>query len=82
MKNGQTSCFPNWVQNKGSLFIFLHSSGRVCFIYSYDIYPLQQNPEIFIRPSKTGRIMGSPMAGGRHPLLCPEHISKTILATL
>ena len=36
---------------------------------------------LFIRPSKTGRIMGSPMAGGpvggRRPLLCPEHISKT-----
>ena len=38
--------------------------------------------EIFIRPLKTGRIMGSPMAGGRRPLLCPEHISKTILATV
>ena len=37
---------------------------------------------IFIRPSKTGRIMGSPMAGGRSPVLCPEHISKTILATV
>ena len=33
----------------------------------------------FIRPSKTGRIMGSPVAG-RRPVLCPEHISKTILA--
>ena len=41
---------------------------------------------VFIRPSKMGRIMGSPMAsgraGGRRPLLCPEHISKTILATV
>ena len=39
---------------------------------------------IFIRPSKTGRIMGSPVAGvragGRRPVLCPEHISKTTLA--
>ena len=33
-----------------------------------------------IRPSKTGRIMGSPVAGGRRPVLCPEHISKTTLA--
>ena len=31
---------------------------------------------LFIRPSKTGRIMGSPVAGGRRPVLCPEHISK------
>ena len=41
---------------------------------------------LFIRLSKMGRIMGSPMAGGRvggwRPLLCPEHISKTILATV
>ena len=39
---------------------------------------------LFIRSSKTGRIMGSPVAGvwagGRHPVLCPEHISKTTLA--
>ena len=35
---------------------------------------------LFIRPSKTGRIMGSPVAGGRRPVLCPEHISKTTLA--
>ena len=38
---------------------------------------------IFIRPSKTGRIMGSPVAGGRpggrRPVRCPEHISKTTL---
>ena len=34
---------------------------------------------LFIRPSKTGRIMGSPVAGGRRPVLCPEHISKTSL---
>ena len=38
---------------------------------------------LFIRPSKTGRIMGSPVAGGRvggrRPVLCPEHISKTTL---
>ena len=38
---------------------------------------------IFIRPSKTGRIMGSPVVGrrasGRRPVLCPEHISKTTL---
>ena len=34
---------------------------------------------IVIRPSKTGRIMGSPVAGGRRPVLCPEHISKTTL---
>ena len=31
-----------------------------------------------------GRIMGSPVAGGRpsgqRPVLCPEHISKTTLA--
>ena len=26
------------------------------------------------------RTMGSPMAGGRRPVLCPEHISKTTLA--
>ena len=40
--------------------------------------------EFFIRPSKTGRIKGSPVASGcacrRRPVLCPEHISKTILA--
>ena len=39
---------------------------------------------IFIRPSKTGRIMGSSAAGGRpggrRPVLCPEHIPKTTLA--
>ena len=35
---------------------------------------------LFIRPSKMGRIMGSPVAGGRRPVLCPEHISKTTLA--
>ena len=39
---------------------------------------------LFIRPSKMGRIMGSPVAGvragGRCPVLCPEHISKTTLA--
>ena len=43
---------------------------------------------LFIRPSKTGCIMGSPVAGGRtgvraggrRPVLCPEHISKTTLA--
>ena len=42
---------------------------------------------LFIRPSKTGRIMASPVAGvragvragGRRPVLCPEHISKTTL---
>ena len=34
----------------------------------------------FIRLSKTGHIVGSPVAGGRHPVLCPEHISKTTLA--
>ena len=34
---------------------------------------------LFIRLSKTGRIMGSPVAGGRRPVLCPEHISKTTL---
>ena len=37
-------------------------------------------PVIFIRPSKTGCIVGSHVAGGRRPVLCPEHISKTILA--
>ena len=37
-------------------------------------------PPPVIRPSKTGRIMGSPVAGGRRPVLCPEHISKTTLA--
>ena len=26
-----------------------------------------------------GRIMGSPMANGQRPVLCPEHIPKTIL---
>ena len=39
---------------------------------------------LFIRPSKTGHIMGSPVAGGRaggrRPVLCPEYISKTTLA--
>ena len=34
--------------------------------------------------SKTGLIMGSPVAGRRasgwRPVLCPEHISKSILA--
>ena len=43
---------------------------------------------LFIRPSKTGRILGSPVAGGlssgraggRRPVLCPEHISKTTVA--
>ena len=31
-----------------------------------------------------GHIMGSPVAGGRvaSPILCPEPISKTILATV
>ena len=39
---------------------------------------------IFIRPSKTGRIMLSPVASGwaASPILCPEHISKTKLATV
>ena len=39
---------------------------------------------LFIRPSKTGRIMLSPVAGGRAVslILCPEHISKTMLATV
>ena len=35
---------------------------------------------IFIRQSKTGSIMGSPVVGGRRPVLCLEHISKTVLA--
>ena len=35
---------------------------------------------LIIRPSKTGRIMGSPVAGRRRSVLCPEHISKTTLA--
>ena len=41
-------------------------------------------PFVFsICPSKTGRIMDHPWrAGGRRPLLCPEHISKTVLATV
>ena len=34
---------------------------------------------LFIRPSKTGRIMGSPVVGGWRPVLCPEHISKSTL---
>ena len=39
---------------------------------------------LFICPSKTGRIMLSPVAGGQaaSPILCPEHISKTMLATV
>ena len=41
--------------------------------YQYNVFSL------FIRLSKTGRIMGSPVTGGRRPVLCPEHISKTIL---
>ena len=44
---------------------------------------VKTSPIIIIRPSKTGRIMGSPVAGGRvggrRPVLCPEHISKTTL---
>ena len=43
-----------------------------------------KNFVLFIRLSKTGRIMGSPVAGvqagGRRPVLCLEHISKTTLA--
>ena len=35
-------------------------------------------------PSKTGRIMGSPVAsgqvGGQRQVLCLEHISKTLVA--
>ena len=48
----------------------------------------KQGRSIFIRPSKMGRIMLSPMAGGRAgvraatPILCPEHISKTMLGTV
>ena len=39
---------------------------------------------LFILPSKTGRIMLSPVAGAQaaSPILCPEHISKTMLATV
>ena len=39
---------------------------------------------LVIRQSKMGRIMLSPVAGGRaaSPILCPEHISKTMLATV
>ena len=44
---------------------------------------------VFILPSKTGSILGSPRgmrASGRpsvrRPVLCLEHISKTILATV
>ena len=42
----------------------------------------------FIHPSKMGRIILSTVAGGRaggraaSPILCPEHISKTMLATV
>ena len=53
-----------------------------CYVAHYEHFLL------FIRPSKTGPIMGSPVAGGRmgvraggrHPVLCPEHISKITLA--
>ena len=37
--------------------------------------------KLFVRPSKTGHIMGPGWAGGV-PILCPEHISKTMLATI
>ena len=39
---------------------------------------------LFIHQWKTGRIMLSPVGGGRaaSPILCPEHISKTMLATV
>ena len=40
---------------------------------------------LFIRPSKTGHIMGSPVVSrwaGCILILCPEHISKTMLATV
>ena len=56
------------------------------FSFSHSVsYSFGELAAIFIiRPLKTGRIMGSPMAGGRpggrRPVLCPEHISKTTLA--
>ena len=58
------------------------------FLYSINLCQLNDNSRpvntyiIFIRPLKTGRSMGSPVAGGwaASPILCPEYISKTILA--
>ena len=45
---------------------------------------LSWNSYIFIRLSKKERIMGSPVAsgqaGGWRPALCPEYVSKIILA--
>ena len=47
-------------------------------------YCVDRLTNVFIRPSKTGRIiMLSPVAGRRRsPILCPVHISKTMLATV
>ena len=48
------------------------------------IINIQLNKAVFIRPSRTGHIMLSPVAGGRaaSPNLCPEHIFKNMLATV
>ena len=77
--------FPNkpWVLHVCSTKLLVKSN----FSFSHSVfYSLGELSAIFIRPSKTGRIMGSPMAGGRaggrRPLLCLENISKTILATV
>ena len=56
------------------IYIAVENIVRKGEIARYKQFPL------FIRPSKTGRIMLSPVgAGGRaaSPILCLEHISKT-----
>ena len=49
----------------------ISEKGEIVGYWNFSLHLL-----IFIRP---GRIMGSPVAGGRRPVLCPEHISKTTL---
>ena len=56
--------FPNkpWVLHVCSTKLLVKSN----FSFSHSVfYSLGELSAIFIRPSKTGRIMGSPMAGGR-----------------
>ena len=68
----------------GFFFSCFYAISTVFHIFNSDSSQIHVSWTIFIRPSKTGHIMLSPVAGGQaaSPILCPEHISKTMLATV
>ena len=53
-------CFKLKRSRKSSKGEYLQHWQAICKVFFYKVIPL------FIRPSKKGRIMGSPMAGGVH----------------